>query len=71
MWQKSKCKSGLWLHDFQIARYFADGVEEICTRCGQVEFFRTRDPNDRYLSFHLRLALQRYNQEFYEEYAQK
>jgi hypothetical protein len=68
MWQKSKCPSGLWLHDFQITRYFGDGVEEICSRCGQVEFFRHRDPNDYYLSYHLRSALQRWMREFNVEY---
>ena len=71
MWKASKCKSGLWLHDFQITRYFADGVEEICSRCGRAEFFRIRGPNDYYLKYHRRSALQRWENNFEIEYGKR
>ena len=70
LWQNSKCPSGLWLHDFQANRYFEDGVEDVCTRCGQAEFFRSRDPNERFLSYHLRAILNHNYQEYYIEYPQ-
>jgi len=68
---QSKCKSGLWLHDFQITRYFRDGVEEVCTRCGQAEFFRYCAPNDNYVAYHIRQMLQKYMPEYHEEYAKR
>lgn len=68
LWQHSECCDGLWLHDYQITRIFPNGVEEVCTRCRDIKFFRNDVPNSEYLSYHLKMALQKDNPRFAYEY---
>lgn len=68
MWLESKCSTGMWLHDWLILRQMPDGLEEYCNRCGKVKLFRNNCPNDEYLAYHLRSALQPSLTEFFIEY---
>lgn len=69
LWQNSECCGGAWLHNYQITRVFPDGVEEVCVRCRDIQFFRENISNYEYLSYHLRMALQKDNPRFQYEYA--
>ncbi len=71
MWRRSRC-TGPWLHRFVLRRSFKDCQEEICQICKLRIFTKVREgriDNFRYLSLHLRSALQRYHPRFKKEYA--
>ena len=65
---KSKCCDGLWLHNYKITRTFSDGVEEVCTRCQDRQFFKHNTPSVTYLSYHIKNALQLDDKRFRREY---
>lgn len=67
LWQKSICAGGL-LHHFEIARNFEEGVTEICSHCKLRKFFKYKEPNRHYLSFHLKQALQPFQARFNREH---
>lgn len=71
MWQKSKCKNGLWLHDWLILRQLPTGLEEYCYKCLKTRFFPNNCPNEEYLSYHIRMALQPNLIEYYVEYKKR
>jgi hypothetical protein len=71
LWLNSKCPSQMWLHDFQILREFPEGLEEYCTRCGMVKLFTHKEPNELYLSYHLRQSLQPFMNNFNIEYGKQ
>lgn len=64
----SSCDGGLWLHNYQISRTFDHGVEEVCTRCKDRQFFKHNTPSVTYLSYHIRSALQLSDKRFRREY---
>jgi|GEM_PF-6161971 len=73
MWQKSKCKNGMWLHDWLILRQTPEGLEEYCYRCGMTKLFTHKEDNAHYLSYHLRMMLSpRFNpKEYHVEYEKR
>lgn len=68
MHPNSKCKNG-YLHRYQIIKVFQGGVEEQCSICKSIKFFKDTTPNHIYLSYHQRSALPREHQLFNHEYA--
>lgn len=66
-YQNSECQNG-YLHDFRIVRQLKGGLLERCQKCKLQKFFPSNVPNHIYLSFHLRQALQPYDQRFKREY---
>jgi hypothetical protein len=64
----SNCICG-YLHDYRINRSFVKGVEEICSRCKDRQFFRLDTPNIRYLERHIRQAIQSDDSRYLREYA--
>jgi len=66
-YQNSEC-IGNWLHDYRIVKEWSNGIEERCARCADCKFFPYNVPNDVYLSYHIRLALQPSDPYFAHEY---
>lgn len=66
-YQNSHCLGG-FLHDFRQVKTYKGGVIERCTRCGDQMHFPMNTPNDVYLSFHIRSALQTSDPLYYHEY---
>jgi len=61
-YQQSVCEesAGL-LHDYRLLYETSVGIVEECKQCGSRQFFRHNVPNEYYLQFHIRSALQRYD----------
>ena len=58
-WQNSMCRKR-YLHRFEIAREFENGVLEVCKICHTKKFFKLIDgklDHNRYMSYHFRQAL--------------
>lgn len=67
-YQQSSCKVRGWLHDYKILEEIRGGLKERCTRCGDIQFFLAGISNYKYLSFHIKQALQPHMPEFKHEY---
>lgn len=66
----SQCRNK-WLHRFSIIRQLPEGVQERCEICSKKVFFRIIDgktDNKRYLSYHMRQALNPLHRLFEKEY---
>lgn len=68
MEKNSECEIPGFLHDYQITKTYPDGVVEVCTRCKDRHFFRNTVPNHVYLSFHMKLLIQKDDKRFTREY---
>ncbi len=68
-YQNSECKNH-YLHDYRQIQVSSKGVLEQCSRCKDRRFFPTNVPDDVYLSFHIRSALQPGDSLFEREYPQ-
>lgn len=67
MEKNSECIGG-WMHRYRMTRFYKEDVEEICEICKDRQIFKQNTPNHIYLSYHLRLALQKDNKRFKKEY---
>lgn len=67
LYQNSLCAGG-WLHNYKIARDYTHTVKEICEKCKDVQYFKSKTPNRVYLSYHIRESLQPNRKIFNHEY---
>ena len=56
------------LHDYKILYPHKNGLVEKCKICGDKQFFPENVPNDVYLSYHLRQAIQPFDKLFKVNY---
>ena len=66
----SECCNG-FMHDYEIKEYYPIGLLEVCSKCKDKQFFKNNIPNHIYLSYHLRVMLNKTNPRFYKEYERK
>jgi hypothetical protein len=66
-YQNSECRGG-YLHKYRIINEYNGGLVERCERCGDKQFFPSNTPNYKYLSYHIRQALQVDDPRFLREY---
>lgn len=68
-YQNSLCSEGLWLHDYRIIKTYDHGVIERCEKCKDRKYFRIKESNRNYLSYHIRSGLRPEQKRFSKEYS--
>lgn len=64
----SLCGDGIYLHDYQIVKTYDHGVIERCSKCKDRKYFSNKGSSRRYLSYHIKSALQPHQHYFNRSY---